>query len=846
MKSPLFYLSLLGVCSAFSSLTYTAYAHANTTLSSTKVGTWQNKDEDGDGVPDEQDDYPFDADKTTITVVQEEEFNNNVAEANPVGSIPFKATGGISENVDIDDFKFNIPSSMLVEDFSVTFVLFKDAKRFTPSLTIINNNGDVISTIPTNIEHVGKVGQAITFSPKQAGEYNLSITDRNTLGTDSFTYSVHAFIDIDKDGVPNNKEQALGMNYLGQHTDSDKIPDGNEYHIYSSNFSFGHDVDGDGIPNWLDLDSDDDGITDDIELTYDLDGDKKPAFVDLDSDNNAVQDSDELNLVEFIRYDLDGDGLPNFLDTDDDGDFLFDVNDPKPLEKLFDINNLYPSNTPVISSATYSHSDQAVFINKVRPFYPANLNAENLKGNAAHLVMLKGDDKQPVVNLPVTITSENKIEFVIPNYPKVALGGEPITFFLAIDGYKTNSIDATLLHPKTPIITDIPNRNVAEGDEALIIGENLESGTSLVFADGPTIQLDYIDDTSASFIVPENIGTGSFSLQNVFGESNYSSISKTNDLLVTISVPDYLNVEGDFSLNGANITFSKTNDFNNSEVNITDKSEYITLFWKNGIRFLQGYILNDNSVQLSIDSTLQSLVLRAYEYNEKIQNPQQLVDTMVELDSYVEFKAWYIDSLQTEPLDVFLLDESYNIIGKATKIANELLKKNNTNTSKLIKESSNRGLAKIAFSQSESEATEESQRPTYSPDQRQAGIRIEATQKGLFDLFDYDGFSELQNSSPMYLSAAVYKINNELVASSEPAIGIDPSDKDGKKPKTYSHITSFIDRDMIAPSEYRVFAISLWSKDAYLKACQYQNCLIEVLTPGIKNNPVDDVEKLKS
>ncbi|XQF90270.1 hypothetical protein ACOBV8_18055 [Pseudoalteromonas espejiana] len=50
----------------------------------------ENKDEDGDGVPDEQDDYPFDADKTTITVVQEEEFNNNVTEANPVGTVPFQ------------------------------------------------------------------------------------------------------------------------------------------------------------------------------------------------------------------------------------------------------------------------------------------------------------------------------------------------------------------------------------------------------------------------------------------------------------------------------------------------------------------------------------------------------------------------------------------------------------------------------------------------------------------------------------------------------------------------------------------------------------------------------------
>ena len=649
--------------------------NAKTIKPTTHIGTWLNKDEDADGVLDEQDDYPFDADKTTMSVVQEQEFNNNVGQANPVGNIPFKAAGVIAKNVDIDDFKFNIPSSMLFEDLSVTFILFKDDSRFTPSLTIINNNGDVISSIPTNIEHVGKVGQVITFSPKQAGEYNLSITDRNNLGADSFTYTVHAFIDIDKDAVPTNKELALGMNHLGQHTDADKIPDGNEYHIYTANFIFSHDVDNDGTPNWLDLDSDDDGITDAIEQTYDLDGDKKPAFIDLDSDNNAVLDSDELNLVEFIRYDFDGDGIPNFLDTDDDGDFLFDENDTQPLEKLIGINNLYPSNTPVISSATYSHSDEAVFINKVRPFFPANLNAENLKGDAAHLVMLKGDDKQPVVNLPVTITSENKIEFVIPNYPKVALGGEPITFFLAIDGYKTNSIDATLLHPKTPVVTGIPIKNVVEGDKVSITGANLESGTSLVFADGPTIQLDYIDDTNANFIVPSDVGTGWFSLQNVYGESNYSSIKKEHVISLKVVMPDYLHIKGPFYVDNLDGEFYGINAFNNKQVQISSTTDYISLYYKNGIRLFQSYIADDSQIELSVDSTLKSFVLRAFAYQNKVENVQQLKNKISDLVSYKAFKDWYEENLRKESLDAFLKDDSYSIIGKATAVADDLYKK---------------------------------------------------------------------------------------------------------------------------------------------------------------------------
>lgn len=93
MKTPLIYLSLLSVSCAFCTLTYTKISHAKTIKPTAHIGTWQNKDEDGDGVPDEHDDYPFDATKTTIKVVQEQEFNNNVGQANPVGNIPFKAAG---------------------------------------------------------------------------------------------------------------------------------------------------------------------------------------------------------------------------------------------------------------------------------------------------------------------------------------------------------------------------------------------------------------------------------------------------------------------------------------------------------------------------------------------------------------------------------------------------------------------------------------------------------------------------------------------------------------------------------------------------------------------------------
>ena len=53
----------------------------------------------------------------------------------------------------------------------------------------------------------------------------------------------------------------------------------------------------------------------------------------------------------------------------------------------------------------------------------------------------------------------------------------------------------------------------------------------------------------------------------------------------------------------------------------------------------------------------------------------------------------------------------------------------------------------------------------------------------MLDLLDYDGFTELQNSTPMYLSAAVYELDEDLDPKSTPATGIEQGDKAGKKLK---------------------------------------------------------------
>jgi len=85
------------------------------------------------------------------------------------------------------------------------------------------------------------------------------------------------------------------------------------------------DFDGDGIPDYLDLDSDNDGLTDAIEAGgTDADGDGiVDGFVDADDDGL----DDATAAAPLAQPDTDGDNTPNHLDVDSDNDGITDANE---------------------------------------------------------------------------------------------------------------------------------------------------------------------------------------------------------------------------------------------------------------------------------------------------------------------------------------------------------------------------------------------------------------------------------------------------------------------------------------------------------------------------------------
>ncbi|MEM9208879.1 MAG: OmpA family protein, partial [Pseudomonadota bacterium] len=110
--------------------------------------------------------------------------------------------------------------------------------------------------------------------------------------------------DVDSDGVPDEIDVD---NTGGSDTNADGIDDALEP----------NDTDADGTSDFLDTDTDDDGIPDIIEGTMDTDNDTVGDWRDTDSDGDGIGDAIEAdNVPPLTGTDTDGDGIDDALDVD--------------------------------------------------------------------------------------------------------------------------------------------------------------------------------------------------------------------------------------------------------------------------------------------------------------------------------------------------------------------------------------------------------------------------------------------------------------------------------------------------------------------------------------------------
>ncbi|WBX78511.1 gliding motility-associated C-terminal domain-containing protein [Tenacibaculum ovolyticum] len=187
------------------------------------------------------------------------------------------------------------------------------------------NVGDIITIVVNGNTYTGTVDASGNYSIDVPGSdlaadsdltVDVSLTTTDVAGNSSSATAtqVYSLLDTDNDGIPDNLD----------------IDDDNDGILDTDEGDGGVDSDEDGIPDSLDSDSDNDGVPDIIEGNDENgDGisDKSPSGLDTDNDGlDDAFDTDNGGTSVSIP-DTDKDGVPDFQDTDDDNDGIDTINE---------------------------------------------------------------------------------------------------------------------------------------------------------------------------------------------------------------------------------------------------------------------------------------------------------------------------------------------------------------------------------------------------------------------------------------------------------------------------------------------------------------------------------------
>ena len=257
--------------------------------------------------------------------------------------------------IDIDDDNDGIPDYVELNDP----VALQDADLdglpnwSDPSyLPFVDLNGDGFNDHFDPGADVDGDGLSNYADPSFAGFTDINLDGINdNMDKDLDGIPNHLDLDSDNDGIPDVVESygvdTDGNGIIDSYTDTDgdgfsQNVDANNTGVTGSNVGLGaQDFDGDGIPNYLDTDSDNDGIPDAVEVAgLDADNDGKlDNYIDANADGISDNNVNVTALLttgadiapvngradDWPFKNLDRDLRPNAYDVDADGDGIVDV-----------------------------------------------------------------------------------------------------------------------------------------------------------------------------------------------------------------------------------------------------------------------------------------------------------------------------------------------------------------------------------------------------------------------------------------------------------------------------------------------------------------------------------------
>jgi hypothetical protein len=502
---------------------------------------YANLDEDGDGVPDHLDEMPLDPTRDRYPEISEGEPNDTLEQALVTGeSLPVAIIGALSSPSDVDSITFPTPPG---DEFRI-MVLYADGMSDNDLLITAYGNGTLAGTADYLYDTLASYGfslgenrNRLGFAVSSAMEIALQISARPGLPASKFplSYRLKLASDADTDFVPDDVETALGSNPNALSTVGVNVTDSAKILDAGNQVRFNQDQDSDGFPNYMDLDGDDDGIPDDVELAFDPDSDGVPNILDTDSDGNGILDAVEAGSNLNAPIDSDGDGTPDFRDVDDDDDHLLDV---------FDNDRLAPAAAhqdttahPMVISLASKLSDGAVvediavagatLVVRGRGFSTTSNNY------LASFSSLSPQEKTSIKARNFTTSSATATQL---NFPGSITHSTSSYGYVAHDGLISNYFEIRVVSENTPLLFGSGSISGVPGSTLGLSGRNFTSD-STVYIDESAIPTAFVSGTQLQISIPMSIASGQLTVRNSAGTSNSRAISVNTPAVAEITLP---------------------------------------------------------------------------------------------------------------------------------------------------------------------------------------------------------------------------------------------------------------------------------------------------------------------
>ncbi len=213
----------------------------------------------------------------------------------------------------------------LYENDGLNILLDLDRDGYANVYDLDSDNDRILDIIENNgydPDRNGKVGLGkVSVASNGVPVLANNATGYQLIFTDSDLFPDYKDLDSDGDLISDRVEngpsdQPIDFDNDGQFDFRDLDSDND---LITDSIETNKDFDEDTKPNYIDLDSDADGILDKIETAFDHDNDGFGSWLDLDSDNDKILDEQESSA------DLDKDGLGNWIDNDSDNDQIPDL-----------------------------------------------------------------------------------------------------------------------------------------------------------------------------------------------------------------------------------------------------------------------------------------------------------------------------------------------------------------------------------------------------------------------------------------------------------------------------------------------------------------------------------------